>query len=518
MNSIWRRIAPIGLYIAGLALLSATGFYIVQGEFNRAVQISLGLAVIGIAVFTALDPSRVRKAFSGRQAKYGSNIAILTIAFLGILIVVNYLGYTNSKRWDLTADKENTLSQETLDVLNSLPEPVEATAFFTVSRSTATAEGLLDQYAYNSDGNLTYEFVDPDREPALAQAAGIIQDGTIVFSMGGNKQLVTVTSETEITSALIRLMNPGGRNVYFLIGHGEFSIEGGGDDTLTTFVAELETKNFTVNSLNLLVEAQIPADANVLVIDGPQQPLAEAEVRLIGEFMDNGGKLVVMEEPPVLTNYSDQSDPLVGYLSESFGVVLGNDVVVDLDAADMIGQPFVAIAASYGSHVITDKMGNIATFFPTARSITLSSLSTSVSQVSLIWSTDRAWAETDLTTFKDGTLQPDEGIDPFGPLTLAAAVEDLSSGARLVVFGDAEFPLNANFDVYGNGMVAVNAVDWVAGEEDLISLGTGTTTERYINLANPYLSGFILLGSIVVIPGLIVVAGIVTWVLRRRRG
>lgn len=518
MNSNWRRFAPIGLYIAGLALLVAVGFFVIQGEFNRAVQISLGVSVIGLAVFTAMDPSRVRKAFTGRQARYGSNIAILTIAFLGILVVVNYLGYTNSKRWDLTADKENTLTPETIEVLASLPGTVEATAFFTVNRSTATAEGLLDQYAYNSDGKLSYEFIDPDREPALAQAAGITQDGTIVFSLGGNKQLVTVTSETEITSALIRLMNPGGRNVYFLTGHGEFSIEGGGDNTLTQFVAELGTKNYTVNSLNLLAETQIPADANVLVVAGPQQPLTEAEVRIIGEFLDNGGKLVVMEEPPVMTSFGDQADPLAEYLSEYFGVVLGNDVVVDLDAADMIGQPFVAIAASFGSHVITNKMGNMATFFPTARSITMSTNSTSVSQVSLIWSTERAWAETELSTFKDGTLQPDEGIDPFGPLTLAVALEDSSSGARLVVFGDAEFPLNANYDVYGNGMIAVNAVDWVAGEEDLINLSTGAATERYLNLANPYLSGFILLGSIVVIPGLIVVAGIVTWVLRRRRG
>jgi ABC-type uncharacterized transport system involved in gliding motility auxiliary subunit len=518
MNSNWRRYAPIGLYIAGLALLAAVGFYIIQGEFNRAVQISLGVAVIGLAVFAAVDPSRIRKAFTGRQARYGSNIIILTIAFLGILVVANYLGYTNSKRWDLTADNENTLSSETLEVLDSLPSPVEAVAYFTVNRSTATAEGLLDQYAFNSDGKLTYEFVDPDREPGLAQEAGITQDGTIVFSLGGYKQLVMVTSETEITSALIRLMNPGGRNVYFLTGHGEFSIEGGGDDTLTQFAAELETKNYTVNSLNLFAEAQIPEDANVLVIVGPMQPLYEAEVRLIAEYLNNGGKLIVLEEPPVMTEFGDQADPLADFLSESFGVLLGNDVVVDLDAADMINQPFVAIAARFGSHVITEKMGNMATFFPTARSITISSMSTSVSQVSLIWSTERAWAETDLATFKDGTLQPDEGIDSFGPLTLAAAVEDLSSGARLVVFGDAEFPLNANFDVYGNGVMIVNAVDWVAGEEDLISLSTGTTTERYLNLSNPYLSDFILLGSIVVLPGLIVVAGIVTWVLRRRRG
>jgi ABC-type uncharacterized transport system involved in gliding motility auxiliary subunit len=518
MNSNWRRFAPISLYITLAALLVAAGFFIVQGEFNQVVQISLGVAVIGLAVFTAMDPGRVRKLFSGRQARYGSNIVILTIAFLGILVVVNYLGYTYTQRWDLTADKENTLSSDTLEVLDSLSGPVKAVAFYTPELSSANAESLLDQYAFNSNGNLTYEFVDPVSEPALAQESGITQDGTILFTLGENKQLVTTISETEITSALIRLKNPGGRNVYFLAGHGEFAIDGGSDETLTRLVSELETKNYTVNSLNLMAEAQIPLDANVVVIAGPMQPVTETEVQLIDEYLKNGGTLIVLSEPPVMTDFGDKADPLADYLSENYGVVLGNDVVVDLDAADMINQPFVAISAQFSSHVITENMGNMATFFPTARSITLTEVSTSISQISLILTTQNAWAETNLESFKDSTLQPDEGVDLFGPLTLAVAIEDLSSGAKLVVFGDSEFPLNANYEVYGNGMMMVNAVDWAAGEEDLINLSSGTTTERYLNLSNPYLSGFVLFGSIVVIPGLVILAGIITWIQRKRRG
>ena len=518
MNSNWRRYAPISLYLAGAAFLVAVGFFVVQGEWSTVVKISLGVSLIALALFAALDPARVRKAFSGRQARYGSNIAILTIAFLGILVVVNSLGYTYTKRWDLTADKENTLSPETLDVLDSLTEPVKAVGYFTVARSSATAESLLDQYAYNSNDMLTYEFIDPDREPAQAQEAGITADGMIVFTMGENKQLVTVATETEFTSALIRLKNPGGLNIYFLTGHGEFSIEGSGDNSMTRLVSELETKNYTVAGLNLMAESVIPEDAKVLVIPGPMQPISETEVELIDAYLKNGGTLIVMEEPPVLTDFGDRPDPLADYLSENYGIVLGNDVVVDLDAAEMINQPFVAISAQFSNHVITENMGNMATFFPTSRSITLSEVSTSVTQTSLILTTERAWAETDMATFMDSTLQPDEGVDTFGPLTLAVAVENSASGAKLVAFGDAEFPLDANYDVYGNGMMMVNAIDWAAGEEDLINLSSGTTTERYLNLSNPYLSGFVLLGSIVVIPGLIIVAGIMTWLLRKKRG
>ena len=518
MNSNWRRFAPIGLIIGLVALLVAAGLYIVMGEWNTAVQISLGIAVIGLAVFAALDPGRIRKAFTGRQARYGSNIVILAIAFLGILVVVNYLAYANTQRWDLTQDKENTLSPETLEVLESLTGPVVAQAFYTPELSSANAESLLDQYAFNSDDKLSYEFIDPVKEPALAQNAGITQDGTIVLSMADSKELVTTISESQLTSALVRLMNPGGRMVYFITGHGEFSIEGGSNETLTQLVAELEAKNYTVDTLNLMAAAQIPADANVIVIAGPLQPVSEAEVALIDEFLSEGGSLVVLEEPPVLTDFGDAVDPLADYLAENFGVVLGNDVVVDLDAADMINQPFVAISQQFSNHVITEKMSGLATFFPTARSLTFTEMPSSISQVSLILTTDRSWAETDMASFEDGSLQPDEGIDQFGPLTIAVAAEDLDTNAKVVVFGDAEFPLNANYAVYGNGTMMVNSVDWAAGQEDLISLSTDTTTERYLNLSSPYLSGLVLLGSLVVIPGLILVAGIVAWIARRKRG
>jgi ABC-type uncharacterized transport system involved in gliding motility auxiliary subunit len=519
MKPEWRRFAPIGLYVALVALLFSAGLYIVQRQWNTLLQISLGITIVGLAAFAALDPTRLRMLFTGRRARYGSNALILTFAFLGILVVVNYLGYANSQRWDLTEDKANTLSQETLDVLTSLSGPVIAKAFYTPNISSANAEDLLDQYAFNSDGKFEYEFIDPVQDPGAAEEAGIMNDGTIVLYLGDSKESVTTISETEITSALVRLMNPGGRTVYFLTGHGEPSIEGGSDSSYTELVTRLEAKNYTIKTLNLFAETQIPADANLIVIAGPQQPVSVAEVTLIDAYLKNGGALIVMEEPPVLTGFGDAVDPLANYLADNYGVILGNDVVVDLDAAQMIDQPFIAIAAAYGNHAITQKMADLATFFLTSRSVTITeTASSSISQVELIQTTERSWAETDLASFLDGSLQPDAGIDPMGPLTIGVVAEDLTSGAKVVVFGDSEFPTNANISIYGNGDMMVNSIDWAVGQENLISLSPGTTTERTLNLSSPYLMGFVTLGSLVIIPGLVLIGGIVAWVMRRRRG
>jgi hypothetical protein len=128
MNPQLKRYAPIGLYLSLLALLVAGGFYIVQHSFTLPIQISLGIVVLGIAAFALLDPQRVRTSITGRQARYGSNSLIMTIAFIGIIVVINYIGYKYAPRWDLTQDKTNSLAAESIKTLASLKQPVLAEA------------------------------------------------------------------------------------------------------------------------------------------------------------------------------------------------------------------------------------------------------------------------------------------------------------------------------------------------------------------------------------------------------
>ena len=149
-----QRIAPWGLIIALLAALAAGGLYVVQREFTLAVKISLALVPIGLALSALLDPERARQLLTGRQARYGSNALIVSLAFLGLLVVINYLVYDNNKRWDLTEDQQNSLARETLDTLALLPAEVHVQAFFTATYPADSAERLLANYAENSSGKL----------------------------------------------------------------------------------------------------------------------------------------------------------------------------------------------------------------------------------------------------------------------------------------------------------------------------------------------------------------------------
>jgi hypothetical protein len=142
MDTKWRRFAPLGLYLALASAVAAGVLFIIQREWNIYLQVSLGLIVIGLAVYALLDPAGLRKALTGRQARYGSNALVLSIAFIGILVVVNYLLYNKSQRWDLTEDQQNTLATETLETLNKLDSPVTAPELYWISTSSTQMASL----------------------------------------------------------------------------------------------------------------------------------------------------------------------------------------------------------------------------------------------------------------------------------------------------------------------------------------------------------------------------------------
>ena len=216
-------IATIALWVSGLAVLATLILWYIDGSFSLNAQIAAALMVIGFALFVYFDPERARSLFSGRQARYGSNALVMFAAFFGILVVVNYLVYENAQdwglRWDLTEDQERTLAPETITTLESLEEPIFVNAYYTAANPGQTrARELLEDFTFYAAGNLVYEFVDPNDDPVGAQEAGITQDGTVQFTSGGESILVTAVSETEFTNAILSVLNPGDKGVYFITG------------------------------------------------------------------------------------------------------------------------------------------------------------------------------------------------------------------------------------------------------------------------------------------------------------
>jgi ABC-type uncharacterized transport system involved in gliding motility auxiliary subunit len=507
-----------GLLAIAKGIVTGAQFQLENADnLNLALQISIAIFILGLAYYAIMSPDSIRRFLTGRQARYGSNSLILAVAFLGILFTINYLVYQNpGTPLDLTEDRSNTLAEETLKALSELPEKVHATAFFSTQMDSQSATELLSNYKTNSNGKFDFEFIDPDQDPVAARQAGITGDGKILLTMGESSEVASFASETELTGTLIRLISPTERVVYFLEGHGEASIEPAGSDELSFSVAKgiLETKNYTVKGLNLLTNGSIPADALAIIIAGPQKPITQSEMDLLEKYVDGGGSMVVMEDPTQLTDFGTTPDPLSNYLTDTWGIKLNDDVVIDLENSQ---NPLQAFSSNYSQHAITQNLSlNYVIILPQARSITITEQKENITQTPLILTTENSWGETELTAGEQP--QFDQEKDNRGPLTLAAAGENTATTARVVVVGNSVFAADQSFDAYGNGNMFVNSVDWAAKEDSLINITPRERTTRIMLQVSNLSMIIMIILAIFVIPGAIIALGVSSWIARRRRG
>ena len=518
----WRAWLPwVALALAVGGALFAAGAYVVIRAFETPVRIALAVALVGAAGFLYLEPDRVRRWLTGREARYGSNALVLSLAFVGILAALNYLATLYPQRWDLTEDKSNTLPPEVQEVLDSLEQPVKAYAFYSANMDRTFARETLDKFALASDGKFTYEFVDPIANPGLAQQYGVTRDGTVVLVQGDRHEQVLFLSDEEMANALARLMRPEERVVYFITGHGEGDIETLGDNGYSLLKEELTNRNFTVRTWSLPAEGTLPDDADVVVLAGPVEDITPAEQKALTDYLSNGGRVIFLFN----TSPEGAAEPdadLTDYLASHWYIQVDNDVVVDTSSPQ---QPLIAVGVPERGHPITQDLQGLVVLFPVARSVrSLGDQAPATLTVrELVRTTERAWGETDLSIFTssspEGAQQVayDEGEDLPGPVSLVVAAEDTLTGARVVVIGDADFVRNGFYQAYGNGLLMLDAVDWAAGQENLITVAPRPQTQRYLKPLAGYGLGLLALSSICLLPGTVLIVGGVVWFRRRMR-
>ena len=525
------KYAFIGLIVALLACIStglvgaAKGMLALKmftlektNGIDLALQISAGLLIVGLAAYALMTPDTVRRFFTGRQARYGSNSLILAVAVIGILFVANMLAFQNPNflgaPWDLSEDKSNTLAPETLQALTTLPEKVTATAFYSSSLDPSGAKTLLLKFKTNSKGKFDYTFVNPDQDPLAAREAGVTGDGKILLQMGQTKEIAASASESELTRALIRIISPEARTVYFLEGHGEPSLEAGGKLSFSVAKTTLESKNYTVKPLNLLSTNAIPEDALCIIIGGPLKPLSASETALLKKYVDAGGSLVVMEDPTAITEFGNSPDPLADYLTSVWGITLNNDIVIDLVNTQ---NPLQAVSSQIGVHPITQNLTqNYIVILPQARSVSIGTAPENVSLTPIIMTTEKSWGETELVSGQTPVF--DAAKDNAGPINLAVAGENTATQGRVVVFGNSLFATDQAFDAYGNGNMVINSVDWAAEQENLINITPRNQTPRMYIPPTQGIFLIMIIMTVFVLPGLVVFAGVSSWLARRKRG
>ncbi len=497
-ESLRLPLAALGIF----GVLAGLGVWLVQGDFGLPARILIAAGVLLLGIYVALDPEDVWARVTGRGALASGNTLAIGVAAIVILGLFNVLGSRYTTKVDLTANKQFTLSDQSVKVAQSLPQPVKITAFLMANDSRKSDfQTLLNDYANRSGGKISYEFIDPEARPGDAINAGVTETGTVVYQMGDKKQNSTGTTEKDISTALVKLERPG-KKAYFLTGHGERSLDGFGPQDYGTIKQGLERDNFTTAPLNLVTARAVPDDADEVIIGGPTNPLLSEEIDPLKAYLDGGGKLMVLLGPNSKTDLSALLQP--------YQVAFNPTVVVD-PSNGLPQDPRVIVVNSYGNHAITQDMRDL-TFFPVSSYISYSSGAQGITPTALAQSSDQSWANSNAQQIQR------QDSDAKGPLALAVAVDNTSATAkesRLVLFGSPDLVSNNSLQqVPGNQTLFLNSANWVSEQENLIDVRAPDTTPRTMVLTAPQMN-LVAYSSFLFLPLAVLAVGAAVWWTRR---
>lgn len=431
---------------------------------------------------------------------------LFVVLIVATAALLAYLAREYRVEHDLTQSHRNTLSAATLDALKQLDGPVSVTAY--AMERDANGEPLhrrIEEFLrpyQRAKPDIALTLVDPREQPKAAAQAGVRGPVELRVEFKRRTERLSEFNEQAFANVLMRLARGSERMVMWLDGHGERKLNGAANHDLGEFGRLLESKGFRLSSLILALAQEVPANTAALVIASPQVNILPAEVQKIRAYIKAGGSLLWLIDP----------EPLRGLapVAEMLGLVLTPGMVTDPDAARLNASPTLAVAAVYGRHAITDGF-NLITVFPQAR------------QVNTIDNDE--WRIRPLVEVAPRgcvkTGKPEGSCDPrrdvAGPITIAAAFERTIGDRqqRIVVVGNGSFLSNTFIGNGGNRALGVNIVNWLAGDENLITIQPRDAADNSIDIdqTSLYLIAF---SFLFVLPLAFIVTGAVIWWRRRR--
>ncbi len=553
-------------YASPLILLAGLGMYYVNGLWD---SFSIGLSLLGAAgllVWLVLGLDEVKQVFNARSFRSGTNTLLVISVALSVIVVVNLLGYRNFFWKDITIAKKYELSPLTMNIIKEVAEAkkeIHLTAFFwqhvdynlsaqqnqqMIRENMRRQSKLRDLLAVYSSvcPFIHYRFVDPNRDLVLSQQYNIqrYRDNVVAVESGESQEMVVnMASEEQVTNALIRALSADRRKIYFLEGHQERAVDDGSNGGFMLAAQAVSDQNYLVEPLNVLETGRVPEDCRVLVIAGPRKPLLPEEVRLVDDYLENNGRVMVALDPEYDAGLEEW---LLGW-----GIRVDKSMVVDNSAAGVRqgAGPTEPLIYSYDKeHPITAQLQKAFTTMPTVRSMRpVQDHDPEIELTVLASTSENSWGETDLTplSIKTPTFDP---ADLSGPVPVAIAMhkklEDRDPGvkevksnqinraptqeelrriklemsqrrAEIVVFGDSEFASNSYLRYGSNWDLFMNSINWLVGDERLISISGKDPEDQSIEITQRQAKRMALVVQYG-LPLLVLLFGVWVWVMRVR--
>jgi len=439
--------------------------------------------------------------------------AMFALLLIAAALLLAFLSTRIAWQYDFSYAQRASLDARSIALLKRLDGPVAITSY--APRDNELRRAIADFIARYSQikRDLSLDFVDPDADPAATRAAGISVNGELVIRYGERSELLKLLSERELDNALVRLARPHAGLVAFVAGDGERAADGKANADLGQFTAFLQAQGVRALALNLAAGTPIPQNVDVLAIAGPRVVLPPAVVAQIVDYVERGGNLLWLTEPDENAGLEALAKtlslhPLPGTVVDGNGAALG------------IGDPsFVAISTYPQSGITHDFV--LTTVFPQA--VALAAISNAHwQQTSLLRTGQKSWTQLGAIPKDEKTTisyAADKGEIP-GPLDLGFALSRLSPSPakkeqRVVAIGDGDFLSNAFLGNGGNREFGQRVFDWLLGDDTMIDLPDKGAPDRQLLLSQTQL-GVIGLTFLLILPGLLLLAGIAIWWRRRR--
>jgi ABC-type uncharacterized transport system involved in gliding motility auxiliary subunit len=455
------------------------------------------------------------KFLQARQTRYAAYAATYILIVLGVLSTINVLANRYNKAYDTTSNKRYSLSDQTAKIVKGLKQDANIT-YFAQSSRFREARDQLDLYA-NLSPKVHVKYVDPDKEPNVAREAGVKNYGTTIVQIGANKNEAASLTEEGITGAFIRDLKNTTRTVCFVTGSGEHQIDNSDRTGYSRFKELLSKEEYTAKSVNLLQNAEVPSDCTVLIVAGPNGDYVQPQVDAIKKYVEGGGRAFFLLDPPLKMGRAEIADnAALTSLLQSWGVTPDKNLILDMNpVGQLVGVgPQVALVSSYDSHAIVNDLKGTATGFPLSRSLEVKN-GDKTSVTKLFSSSDTSLATEKLNS---PAVDPSDPKNKKGPLTLAAAgtytTGKENSQGRFVVVGSSDWLANSFIAFNGNRDLALNTMNWLSSDEDLISIRPKEQDDRRVTMTQSQLN-YVRITSQFIFPLAVILAGVSVWWRRR---
>src|SRR5438034_3176919 len=449
------------------------------------------------------EPGTRRRMKIGR-IRIGLNVVVQVVLILFLAAMVNSLAFKHYKRWDVSHEQKYALSDKTKRFLDTIKGKMRITVFFSPSTPiSADVSSLLTEYQYAAKGKIDIENIDPQRNLSRAKELfdkyKVVSDESLLvidyegrnktvkasemadidqsgMAFGEGPRVTAFKGEQAITSAMIDLVQGKKKILAYVLGHKEPPLlENSAISVLKTFI---ENENIRFQELNLFDVDAVPAEMKAIVIIGPQYDFSGREMKLLRDFWDKQGRILLLLDPAARTPRLD------AFLNE-LGVKVNDDrlMVFLRTGIQELALTRDVQAHFLGDSPITKRLADAqALFFGGTSSLTLEPdrvRATNIRVEPVIQSEKGYFAETDYNADNQVKLQADAQKAGDVPLTIAASAERGGSAdarvqvnsSRLVAVSNATFVQdNAIMQDQAALDFVSGSVNWLLSREQMIGI------------------------------------------------